>query len=62
MGYQSILEQGAKAKSNGLSKSSNPYRGHREYREDRIDQEVHRRQWDAGYDGAPDPYPNGYFV
>jgi hypothetical protein len=30
-------------------------------REDRMDREVNRRRWDAGFQGKLDPYPKGWF-
>ena len=30
------------------------------YREDRMEREVAKRRWDAGFQDEPDPYPNGW--
>jgi hypothetical protein len=57
----SAFEAGAASKLLGGSKEQNPYIGrHYQYREERMENEVLRRRWDAGFEGKPDPYPGGW--
>jgi hypothetical protein len=59
MACNNPYEEGCMA---GLN-ATNPYRTHVYQaldREDRMDREVSGRRWQAGAEGRPDPYPDGW--
>jgi hypothetical protein len=57
----SPYQEGQDSKQSGHDIDSCPYgKIHYQYREERIEQQVHKAQWIAGYEGKEDPYSAGW--